>query len=266
MSAYDVTLSVVLYRDYSSPLAMIQSLAKVMSPSLSTHLYAVDNSALSTGDSLCRERDDFIRELKRLGFCEYIDAGLNMGFGKAHNLALFQSNSRYHAFVNPDILFTDDALLALFNFMDAHPEAGMCIPRLIDEQGNLQDAYRLEPTVLDALNRTLLKGFLKRRSERHSMRYEDYSQPFRVPFAQGSFLFGRTKLLRDLGGFDDSFFMYLEDADFCRRVNAVSELLYCPDATVMHRWERGSHKSMTLMRHHLNSYGLYFKKWGLKLK
>lgn len=265
MPAFDVTVSVVVYRDYASPLAMAESLAAETDPALRVRLYVVDNSALAPGDPLGAERDAFAEGLGRLGFCEYVDAGGNLGFGRANNLALSMADSRYHAFVNPDVLLVEDALSKLRDFMDSRPSCGMCAPRLVDEEGRLQDAYRLDPTVLDALNRTVLHGALRRRARRHSMGDADYSRPFRVPFAQGSFLFGRTGLLKELGGFDDRFFMYLEDADLCRRVNGASELLYCPDATAVHRWERGSHKSASLMRRHLDSYRLYFKKWGLRL-
>ena len=68
-----------------------------------------------------------------------------------------------------------------------------------------------------------------------------------------------------LNGFDDNFFMYLEDADLCKRVNQVSKLMYLPTATVIHKWAKGSHKNKTLFKHHVNSMKYYFKKWGYKL-
>ena len=58
--------------------------------------------------------------------------------------------------------------------------------------------------------------------------------------------------------------MYMEDADLYKRVNQLSKLMYCPYATVIHRWEKGSHKNMKLFKIHLKSMFLYFKKWGIK--
>ena len=261
----DVSLSVVLYRDYESPLEMIESLAAVVDPGLRIRLYVVDNSDLPEGDPLWAARGAFCEEASELDFVEYVDAQGNLGFGAANNLALMRSDAEYHVFVNPDVLFTEDALSELRAFMDAVPEVGMCIPRITDETGEMQLVYRREVTVLDAFNRILLKNAMGKRDRWHCMRNEDYTRPFRVPFGQGSLLFGRTALLKRLGGFDERFFMYLEDADLCKRVNEVSALYYCPDATVIHKWEKGSHKDVTLLKHHLRSYLTYFRKWGLKL-
>ena len=261
----DISVSVVLYKDYKSPLEMLVSLREFTNLSLRTSVYVVDNSCLEEGDPLCVERDRFRETITGYGPIEYIDAGANLGFGAANNLALMKSNARYHAFINPDVLFIEDALSELKSFMEANSDCGMCIPRMTDEAGEMQQVYRREVTVLDAFNRMFLKSVLRGRDRWHCMQDEDYSKPFQVPFGQGSFLFGRTSLLKDLGGFDDRFFMYLEDADLCKRVNAVSKLLYCPDATVIHKWERGSHKNISLLKHHLRSYALYFHKWGLRI-
>ena len=261
----DISLSVVLYRDYESPLEMIESLRNVVDPGLKIRLYAVDNSDLADGDALCSARDAFRDKVEALGFVEYVDAHGNLGFGAANNIALYMADSEYHVFVNPDVLFTEDALSELKSFMDSIPDAGMCIPHMTNEAGVMQLVYRREVTVLDAFNRIFLKNALAKRDRWHCMRDEDYGRPFQVPFGQGSFLFGRTALLKELGGFDDRYFMYLEDADLCKRVNEASALYYCPAATVIHKWEKGSHKNKTLLKHHLQSYATYFRKWGLKL-
>ena len=261
----DISLSVVLYRDYESPLKMIESLRDVVDSRLRIHLYAVDNSNLMGDNPLCFARDTFRERAASYGFVEDVDAGDNLGFGAANNLALERADSEYHVFVNPDILFVEDALSKMKAFMDANPDIGMSIPRLIDESGELQYVYRREITVLDAFNRMILNNSMTKRDRWHCLKDKDYTKVFDVPFGQGSFLFARTDLLREIGGFDDRYFMYLEDADLCRRVNEVSRLAYCPDATVIHKWERGSHKSKKLLKHHLKSYMAYFRKWGLKL-
>ena len=75
----------------------------------------------------------------------------------------------------------------------------------------------------------------------------------------------RTELFQKLGGFDERFFLYMEDADLCKRVNRVSRLCYCPDTKVIHKWEKGSHKSKKLFKLHVQSMISYFKKWGIKI-
>lgn len=98
----------------------------------------------------------------------------------------------------------------------------------------------------------------------HTLQDQDYTQPFQVPFGQGSFLVIRTELFKKLNGFDDRFFMYLEDADLCKRVNEISKLMYYPGASVVHRWEKGSHKNKKLLMYHIQSMRKYFEKWGYK--
>ncbi len=246
---------------------MIRSLMRFADPELQFCIIAVDNSDIHAGDFLLAEQDRFVSEFSKHDSSthqfRYVDAHANLGFGKANNVALNMVDSQYHVFVNPDILFISDALTPLKIFMDVHQDAGMCIPRMVDTEGKPLKVYRRGVTVLDAFNRMILKNRLHKRDYWHTMCDEDYSRPFRVPFGQGSFLFARTDLLKQLGGFDDSFFMYLEDADLCRRVNQVSQLVYCPDVTVIHKWEQGSHKSLRLFEEHLKSYITYFKKWGL---
>lgn len=98
----------------------------------------------------------------------------------------------------------------------------------------------------------------------HTLQYEDYSKPFHVQFGQGSFLVIRSGLSKELQGFDEKFFMYVEDADLCKCVNQVSNFMYFPDATVIHKWEKASRKNKALFKYHVQSIRYYFKRWGCK--
>ena len=138
------------------------------------------------------------------------------------------------------------------------------IPQILDEKGQRQPVYRKDPTVFDMFIRMFCKNLFPRRIADHTLQKEDYSKPFWVPFGQGSFLVIRTELFKKLGGFDDRFFLYMEDADLCRRVNQESNLMYLPKAVVIHRWEKASHKDLRLFRIHLASMKAYFDKWGWK--
>lgn len=261
----DVSVVVVIFKDYIQPLEMITSLELFTSKELSKEIFAIDNSQPENDRILINQRDMFLRALLKYDDFQYIDASANLGFGRANNVGLALAHSRYHAVVNPDILFVDDALSALCSFLDRNESIGMAVPKMVDQEGCMQSAYRNYPTVLDALNRTLLGSRFRRREHNHTLQDRDYTKPFAVPFGQGSFLFGRTSLLKSVGGFDERYFMYLEDADLCRRVNQCSSLIYCPEATVVHIWNRKSHKDPALFIRHLKSYCSYFRKWGLSL-
>ena len=257
-----LSVSIVAYNNYEDIKEALASMEEYTSPELSKKVFIVDNGVdVSSPSSI----DEFKGYIERIADVEYIDAGGNIGFGKGHNTAIPVMDSEYHAIVNPDILFCEDVFSRIVEWMDANKDVGMVIPYITDEEGNMQEVYRRELNVFDVFNRMFLKGFFKRRFDKHIMKDMDFTQPFQVPFGQGSFLVVRSELFKNLGGFDDNFFMYCEDADLCRRVNQVSKLMYFPGARVIHKWEAGSHRNKTLFKYHVQSMRYYFKKWGWKL-
>ena len=258
-----LSATIVAYNNYSDIQAALASIEKHTDKSVSKKIYIVDNGASVSNEM---ERRKFIRFVNQLDDAEYINAHRNLGFGKGHNYVLPFIDSTYHAIINPDILLEHDALKAITDYLDKNPDVGMCIPNITDQSGERLSVYREELTVFDMFVRMFCKGLFKKRQARHTMQYQNYSEPFQVPFGQGSFLVIRTDLLKELNGFDDRFFMYLEDADLCKRVNQKSKLMYLPDATVIHKWEQGSHKDKTLFKYHLQSMRYYFKKWGIKIR
>lgn len=256
-----LTVSIVLYRNYKDAYEAVASIEKNTDEKISKIIYLIDNSALDKADEQWQEKELFKNNLEGFSDVIYIDTNKNMGFGKGHNVVLDRIHSKYHAIVNPDIILTDDAFAAIIQYMNSDPTIGMVIPKLVDADGNIQKAYRRELTKKDMYIRMFAKRGFNKRKAYHTMQDMDYSKPFQVPFGQGSFLVIRTDLFKMLSGFDDRYFMYLEDADLCKRVNELSKLMYFPDATVIHKWERASHKNVKLLWIHLQSMHQYFKKW-----
>ena len=96
----------------------------------------------------------------------------------------------------------------------------------------------------------------------YAMLDKDLTKPFKIENCSGCFFGIRTKLFKELGGFDERFFMYLEDYDLARRVNEKAEIWYCPDAVVYHEWGRDSKRDHKLRLIHISSVIKYFSKWG----
>ena len=264
MTDYREKLSVciVAYHNYDDIKNAIDTMEKYTSPIIKKHVYIVDNG---NSPDYKEENEAFISFLSSYPDVEYIDAESNLGFGKGNNKVVPLLYSQYHCIMNPDILFTEDAFFSVLKYMDENPSVGMVIPNIVDQNGKRQLVYRKEVTVFDMFIRMFCKGLFPKRMAEHTLQDQDYSKPFQVPFGQGSFLVIRTDLFKKLGGFDDRFFMYMEDADLCKRVNEVSKLMYYPGATVIHKWEQGSHKNKKLFKYHVQSMNKYFKKWGYKL-
>ena len=247
-----LSISIVSYNNSADIEKLIESIEIYTDKSLPKKIYVIDNADEQNYYSqMCNKYDDL----------EYYHVGQNIGFGRGHNYILDKINSDYHAIVNPDILLTEDSFSKILDFMDRDSAIGMVIPKMVDQNGEMLYICRRELTKWDMFIRMVGRKVFKKRIAYHEMRDMDYTKPFEVPFGQGSFLVIRTQLLKELNGFDDNFFMYVEDADLCKRVNQVSKLMYYPGTTVIHKWEKGSHKNLKLFRYHLNSMRYYFKKW-----
>lgn len=251
----DISIAIVAYNDEPDVRIAVESIEDHTPEKIKKHIYIIDNS--ETANHLADLAEAYPD-------VSYVPTGKNLGFGGAHNYVLDRLDSEFHAIVNPDIILKMDALGVLMDFMRTE-DAGMSVPRLLDEGGNLLKVYRRELTVADMFIRMFARSCFQKRQAYHTMQDMDYDKPFTVPFAQGSFFVIRTELFRQLGGFDERYFLYMEDADLCRRVNEVSKLRYCPGAAVIHKWERGSHKEGGLFRLHVRSMFAYFRKWGWRL-
>lgn len=260
----DLTITIVSYHNEEDVQKAVASIEVCTPDTIKKQIYVVDN----IDRDKVNEQEGSMQNLKLLerqyADVKVVATGKNLGFGGGHNFVMNELESKYHAIVNPDIILETDAFSTLLSFMQDE-SIGMCVPRLVDEAGELLAVYRRELTVWDMFLRMFLKGAFQKRQAYHTMQDADYTKPFDVPFAQGSFLLIRTELFQQLNGFDERFFLYMEDADLCKRVNEISRLVYCPDATVIHKWERGSHKNGKLFKLHIQSMIAYFSKWHWKL-
>lgn len=256
----DMSVCIVAYRNYEDIKVAVDSLERFAPCTMTKKVYIVDNSCYEDEEPLKTEFTTFLSKWEDV---EYVDAKENLGFGKGHNYVMDQLESKYHLIMNPDIVLTEDSLSKIMIYMEIE-DVGMVVPKLVYENGEMIKAYRRELTVWDMFIRFCCPGMFKKRKAYHTMDEMDYTKPFDVPFAQGSFLVIRTELFQKLGGFDDRFFMYMEDADLCKRVNEVSVVRYFPETKVIHKWEKGSHKSGKLFKVHIKSMCQYFKKWGFR--
>jgi len=259
-----LTITIVAYHNYEQIKTAVASIEKYTDSSITKKLYISDNSEYERNYNL-EQKSDFLMFLANYDDIEYIDNQKNLGFGKGHNVVIERIESDFHAIVNPDIEIHEDVFYAVLSYLNKEENVGMVIPKIVDENGKIQKAYREYPTVFDMFIRMFCKSIFNKRQAKHTLQAKDYSLPFEVPFAQGCFLVIRTSIVKSLHGFDDRYFMYMEDADLCRQVNEISRVMYYPGASVTHSWEKGSHKNMKLMKIHIQSMLRYFNKWGWKL-
>ena len=256
----DLSITIVVYNNYDDAKNAIITIEEYTKKKISKTIYIVDNGTSISEKNKTEEFESFIKDYEDI---IYIDSKSNLGFGKGHNMILDKIDSKYHAIVNPDILLKEDSFSIIMDYMNNSNDIGMVIPRLVDENGELQRVYRKEVTIHDMFIRMFCPKLFPKRMNAVTLQDKDYTKEFQVPFGQGSFLIIRTDLFKELNGFDDRFFMYMEDADLCKRVNMVSKLMYVPYTEVVHKWEKGSHKNKKLFKYHVKSMIKYFVKWGI---
>jgi GT2 family glycosyltransferase len=192
-----------------------------------------------------------------------ISSGRNGGFGFGNNIGLRHiPPSRYVLFLNPDVVVHEGTLASLAAYMDSHPDVGVVSPKVLYPDGALQPLNKRDPAVFDLFLRRFAPGLAPRRMARYTMQDAGYDRPCDVEFMTGCFMLVRREALEKVGGFDERFFLYLEDADLTRRIRAFARAMYVPDVSITHRWQRGSHRSWRLMLVMLHSIWVYFSKWG----
>lgn len=199
---------------------------------------------------------------------EYLDPGRNLGFGAAHNLVLRSSVHRFdfHLVLNPDVRFGPEVLRGLATLWPQWDQPGVVTPLIRYPDGCIQYLCKRLPTPFDLLGRRFLPDALKRGLrfcfDRYEFRQADYLKPMEVPVLSGCFMWFDDRLLQALGGFDERFFLYLEDVDFCRRAAEMATNHHRPEFEIVHDYQKASYKSTSALQLHLRSAKAYFDKWG----
>ena len=196
----------------------------------------------------------------------YIYNGKNLGYGAAHNIALkktIEQTIPYHLVVNPDISFQSEIICDIESYMNSHPEIGQLMPKVFYPDGNIQYLCKLLPKPSDLfLRRFLPKKWTKKRREHFEMRASGYDKIMDVPYLSGSFMFLRTKVLKECGLFDERFFMYPEDIDLTRRIHRKYRTVFYPNVNIIHHHAQDSYKSRKMLWIHMKNMAKYFNKWG----
>lgn len=219
-------------------------------------LYIVDNNSTDgTIELVEREHPNEPR-------LEIIRTGTNEGFGASHNKILNLIDSDYHAIVNPDIIIDDDIILKMTNYLEEHKDINLLSPKICFPDGRNQLLGKRNPKfkylVASRMRNEKEPGKLLRE---YTMIDEDWSKPFDIQNATGCFMLFRTSAFKELGGFDDRYFMYFEDCDITREINKTSRAVFFPYAIVYHVWGRDSKRNFNLMKIHISSMFKYFSKW-----
>lgn len=170
-----------------------------------------------------------------------------LGFGANHNQAFAVSRGEKFVVVNPDIRLSAPPWGALA--AELTMGVGACAPMVLSPAGAPEDSVRRYPTI----SRLFRRAVMKRRSPDY-VGAGLYPSPLAVDWAAGMFVMFNADAYRAVHGFDTRYFMYLEDVDICKRLNAAGQrVLWVPGCAVTHNAQRASQRSWQHRRWHLRS-------------
>lgn len=157
----------------------------------------------------------------------------NYGFAGGYNRALAQVDAEYYVLCNSDIELRMDAVSPLIRMMDADSEIAVSAPKLKSlHQPEMFEYAGAAGGFIDKYGYPFCRGRIMDTVERDEGQYNDSCEIF---WATGAFMVVRSKVWKELGGLDDSFFAHMEEIDFCWRVrNKGYKLMYCADAEALH--------------------------------
>jgi N-acetylglucosaminyl-diphospho-decaprenol L-rhamnosyltransferase len=172
------------------------------------------------------------------GWVGLIRNSYNVGFGAAHNQALRHATGPYWLVLNSDAVPRAGALRRLVDFLEANPRVAVAGPRLRYPDGSVQPSRRRFPTVATLfVESTQIQRFVPRNPilQRYYVADRSADEPQDVDWLVGACLCVRAAAAAEVGLFDESFFMYSEELDWCRRFRAAGwRVAYVPAAEVVH--------------------------------
>jgi O-antigen biosynthesis protein len=221
----DVSVIIVNYnvRDFlHQSLVSIQKALK----GFRSEIFVVDNASDDGSAEMVRRRFPRIR---------LVASTANLGFAKANNIALKNARGKFLLLINPDTIVQEDTIRVMVEFLQNHPEAGLAGCKILNPDGSFQPACRRGfPTPWVAFTRIfgLSKIFPKTKLfGKYNLTYLNTEETYPVDAVSGSFMMVRKETFDQVGGLDESYFMYGEDLDWCYRIRRTGWRIYYVHST-----------------------------------
>jgi len=195
----------------------------------------------------------------------YVESNHNLGFARANNIAIRQTQGSYVLLLNPDTIVAETTISEALTFMDDHPEAGGLGVRMLRDDGfDAKESRRGLPTPSVAFYKMsgLCSRFPKsRRFGHYYMGYLPWDEPAQIEVISGAFCLLRREALDKIGLLDEDFFMYGEDIDLSYRlVKAGKHNWYLPVEIIHYKGESTKKDSMRYVRVFYEAMLIFYRK------
>jgi N-acetylglucosaminyl-diphospho-decaprenol L-rhamnosyltransferase len=175
-----------------------------------------------------------------------LENGANLGFAKACNIGARAARAPLLFFLNPDARGHAGLLRSAVEYFDDHLDVAMAGAKLLNEDGSVAESCGEFDTWWQAFLRSSAWGelpFFRKQANGYRLRQWDYASERDVDLVVGAAMFVRASVFRELGGFDERFFLYHEEIDFAHRLRDRGlRVVYLPQCVVTHAGEAGGAK------------------------
>ncbi|MEI7556870.1 glycosyltransferase family 2 protein [Candidatus Chlorohelix sp.] len=249
----DLSIIIVNWNTRDLLLQTIESVYSNPPGGFSYEIIVVDNGSVDGSIEALKQRFPKVRLIANRG---------NRGFGAANNQGLGLAYGRYSLMLNSDTIVLPECLQQVTEFMEFHPKVALIGVRLLNADGSFQGSYTgylnlwREFLILTGLGRKLYHPLFPNSREQESYQIKP------VAAVQGAFMLFNTAILKEIGGFDEQFFMYGEENDLSFRLRkAGKEVYYLGNISIIHLGSQSSDKRWRKLNWQLqNSKQLLFKK------
>ena len=228
----DLSIIIVSYNTKEFLKACIESIYKT-TKNIKFEIIVVDNNS-SDGT------DELISNLKfKISNFHFVQNGANLGFSKANNVGVKEALGKYILFLNSDTLIYEKTLEGMIKFMDENQQVGAATCKLIMPNGQIDDAsHRGDPTPWNAFTHFtgLSKLFGKTKLfGGYNLGYLNLNTTHEIQALAGAFMMVRRKAGVDVNWWDEDYFFYGEDLDFCYMLRQKGwKIYYVPEFSILH--------------------------------
>lgn len=252
MQSYDISFVIIEYHSLDD----VQGCISSINERCKKNNYEI---IISSNSLYPPERQEKLKN-EYAGF-KWIFNSENLGFAKAMNAGMKNASGKCIVITNPDARIRND-IDSAYEYLMTKPDVGVIGPKIVDQDGDIQDSCRTFMTPQKLLKR-ILKRFLHKKDVLLRSGF-DYNTIQPVDWVVGAFMMIKKKAVEVVGLFDEGYFMYVEDMDWCKRFwKQGYKVIYYPELLIEYKGTRKSIEPF-LSRATLNRYTIYHLKSYLR--
>ena len=236
----DLSIIIVSYNTASLLKSCIESIVK-NTKDITYEIIVVDNASTDNSVKVIRHSKLVSESLSPT----IIQNKKNLGFAAGNNIGLKQARGNYILLLNSDTKLTSNLLPEIVDWMDEHPKAGVATCMLTNTDGSIQGTGGYFPTLLRTISwmtiqdipgvDKLIKPFHPMKGKSWAKNTKFYKEEKQLDWVTGAFFLMRKEVYENVGNFDEKYFMYTEETDYCFRAKALRwQVWYLPQWSIIH--------------------------------